>query len=813
VNTLHDIRYAFRMLLKRPGFTVIVVLTLALGIGANTTIFSAIDAVLLNPLPYKDPERLVVIWETNKQLGPEMWDRNEAAIGNFLDWRANNKSFDQLGALFDTSMNLTGVGEPQRIRSFVVTTNFFQVLGVQPLLGRSFLPESEAPGSPFTAIISHELWHRQFGSDPNLIGKSLTLNAHQVEVIGVMPPGFALQFPINTQVDMWVPFVIDAADPDYHDRGNNFLYTVGRLKQGVSQEQAQTEMNLIASQLQQQYPATNAEKGVRVVALQKQIVGNVESYLYILFAAVGFLLLIACANVAGLLLARVTARHKEVAIRIAVGASRWRLVRQLLTESMILSILSGLLGLLLAYGGVKLLLALTPSDVPRLHEIGLHVPVFLWTLAISVATGVLFGLAPAIQASKPDLNTALKESSGRNPGSFQGSGLRNLLVVSEVAVALLLLVGAGLMTKSFSRLQRVDPGFDATNVVSMNLALPTSKYRQQQVNIFYDQLLERVKNLPGVKSVAGVDFLPLGSGNASSRFVIEGAPVVPLADRPYAGIRLITPDYFQTMSIPQLKGRSFTDQDRENTPNVIIVNEALASHYWPNQDVVGKRLAISQEESGPPVWREIVGVVGNVRHKALETEVMPEAYFPYKQSPGNYMSLVVRTASDPASMVPAIRSQVLSIDKDQPVSDVMTMEQRVAKSVAAKRFVMFLLGAFSILALGLAAVGIYGVMAYLVTQRTQEIGVRMALGAQKRDVLQLVVGKGMVLAIIGTAIGLVASLALTRLMRSLLFEVTPTDGLTFVIVSVVLLTVALLACYIPARRATKVDPLVALRYE
>ena len=813
MNTLHDIRYAFRMLLKRPGFTVIVVLTLALGIGANTTIFSAIDAVLLNPLPYKDPERLVVIWETNKQLGPEMWDRNEAAIGNFLDWRSNNKSFDQLGALFDTSMNLTGVGEPQRIRSFVVTTNFFQVLGVQPMLGRSFLPESETPGSPFTAIISHELWHRQFGSDPNLIGKSLTLNAHQVEVIGVMPPGFALQFPINMQVDMWVPFVIDAADPDYHDRGNNFLYTVGRLKQGVSQEQAQTEMNLIASQLQQQYPATNAEKGVRVVALQKQIVGNVESYLYILFAAVGFLLLIACANVAGLLLARVTARHKEVAIRIAVGASRWRLVRQLLTESMILSILSGLLGLLLAYGGVKLLLALTPSDVPRLHEIGLHVPVFLWTLAISVATGVLFGLAPAIQASKPDLNTALKESSGRNPGSFQGSGLRNLLVVSEVAVALLLLVGAGLMTKSFSRLQRVDPGFDATNVVSMNLALPTSKYRQQQVNIFYDQLLERVKNLPGVKSVAGVDFLPLGSGNASSRFVIEGAPVVPLADRPYAGIRLITPDYFQTMSIPQLKGRSFTDQDRENTPNVIIVNEALASHYWPNQDVVGKRLAISQEESGPPVWREIVGVVGNVRHKALETEVMPEAYFPYKQSPGNYMSLVVRTASDPASMVPAIRSQVLSIDKDQPVSDVMTMEQRVAKSVAAKRFVMFLLGAFSILALGLAAVGIYGVMAYLVTQRTQEIGVRMALGAQKRDVLRLVVGKGMVLAIIGTAIGLVASLALTRLMRSLLFEVTPTDGLTFVIVSVVLLTVALLACYIPARRATKVDPLVALRYE
>jgi len=524
-------------------------------------------------------------------------------------------------------------------------------------------------------------------------------------------------------------------------------------------------------------------------------------------------LLIACANVAGLLLARVTARHREVAIRIAVGASRWRLVRQLLTESMILSALSGFCGLLLAYGGVKLLLALTPSDVPRLHEIGLHVPVFLWTLGISVVTGVLFGLAPAIQASKPDLNTALKESSGRNPGSFQGTGFRNLLVVSEVAVALLLLVGAGLMTKSFIRLQQVDPGFEATNVVSMNIALPTSKYREQQLNTFYDQLLERLKNLPGVKSVAGINPLPLSNTNISSRFVVEGAPFVPLADRPYAGIRVVTPDYFQTMSIPQLQGRSFTEQDRENTPNVIIVNEALASRYWPNQDAIGKRLAITPEESGKQVWREIVGVVGNVRHKALETEVMPEAYFPFKQSPENFMSLVVRTASDPASMVPTIRSQVLSIDKDQPVSDIMTMEQRVAGSVAAKRFVMFLLGAFSILALGLAAVGIYGVMAYLVTQRTKEIGVRMALGAQKRDVLRLVVGKGMVLAVIGAAIGLVASLALTRLMRSLLFEVTPTDWLTFVIVSVVLLTVALLACYIPARRATKVDPLTALRYE
>ena len=808
MNTLQDIRFAFRMLLKRPGFTLVVVLTLALGIGANTTIFSAIDTVLLKPLPYKDPDRLMVVWETNKQLGPEMWDRNEVTIGNFLDWRSRNQSFEQLGSLFYTDMNLSGIGEPERIKSCVVTTNFFQVLGVQPVLGRSFLPEEENPGSPFTVIISHDLWQRLFGADPGVINKNLMLNGHHVAVVGVMPSGFELQFPTSMHVDMWVPLIIDSGAPD---RSMNFLYALARLKPRVTREQAQTEMNLIASQLQQQYPETNADRGVRVVPLHKQVVGNVESYLYMLFAAVGFVLLIACANVAGLLLARVTARHREVAIRLALGASRWRLMRQLLTESLILSVLGGLFGLLVAYAGIKLLLALTPSEAPRLHEIGLHVPVFLWTLAISVVTGLLFGLAPAVQASRPDLNKSLKESSGRNTSS-QRSGLRNLLVVSEVAVALLLLVGAGLMTKSFVRLQQVNPGFDATNVLTMYIALPTNKYRRQQVNIFYDQLIERVGNLPGVKSVGGIDPLPLSNSNVSNSVVVEGAPVVALAERPSVGVRVVTPGYFQTMSIPILKGRTFNAQDRENTPNVIVVNEALASRFWPNEDAIGKRLSI-EEDPGKQVWREIVGVAGNVKHKALETDVMPEAYFPYQQFPGNFMNLVVHTTSDPVSMVPAIRNQVSSIDKDQPVSDVMTMEQRLAKSVASSRFVMLLLGSFSVLALGLAAIGIYGVMAYLVTQRTQEIGVRMALGAQRRDVLRLVVGKGMALAIVGTTIGVVASLAFTRLMRSLLFEVTPTDWLTFVIASTVLLGVALLACYIPARRATKVDPLIALRYE
>lgn len=810
MNTLQDIRYGFRMLIKRPGFTIIVVLTLALGIGANTTIFSAVDAVLLNPLPYQDPDRLVAVWETNKQLSPEMWDRNEVALGNFRDWRSRNQVFDQLGSLFYADVNLTGPGEPERIKSCVVTTNFFQVLGMQPMIGRSFLPEEEKPGSPRVVILSSGLWEKLLGSDPNLTNKSLTLNGNPVAVIGVMPPGFDLQFPTSMRVDMWLPMRIDPADVD---RNSHYLYALARLKPGISRDRAQSEMNLIATQLQQQYPETNAQKDVNIVPLRKQLVGKVESYLYLLFGAVGFVLMIACANVAGLLLARVTARHKEVAIRIALGANRWRIIRQLLTESIILSALSGLLGLLFAYAGIKLLVTLTPPDVPRLHEIGLHIPVFLWTLVISILTGVLFGLAPALQASRPDLNETLKKSAGRNQGGFQRGGLRNLLIVSEVAVALLLSVGAGLVIKSFVRLQQVSPGFEANNLLTMNIALPRKKYSEpQQANAFFDQLAEQIKTLPGVKSVGGIDPLPLSNSNVTTSFLIEGAPVVPLAERPDAGERAVTPAYFETMGIPVLKGRSFTAQDRDNTPRVIIVNEALASRYWPNQDVIGKRLGF-EEDPSKQAWREIVGVVGNVKHKALEAEANPEVYFPYQQLPKNFMSVVVRTSSDPVSMIPAIRSQVFTIDKDQPVFDIMTMDQRLAKSVASSRFVMLLLGSFSVLALGLAAVGLYGAMAYLVTQRTQEIGLRMALGARRIDVFKLVVGQGMRLAIIGTAIGLVASLALTRVMGSLLFEVTPTDALTFVIVSVVLLTVALLACYIPARRATNVDPLTSLRYE
>ncbi|HVG31967.1 MAG TPA: ABC transporter permease [Pyrinomonadaceae bacterium] len=805
-----DLRYGFRMLVKRPGFTVIAVLALALGIGANTAIFSVVNAVLLRPLPYKDPQRIVAVWETNPQLGAEMRNRNEVAMGNFLDWRAQNQTFERMGALFYSNANLTGTGEPERLQSVVVTTDLFEVLGVQPALGRSFRPEEENVASPRVVVLSHGLWQRRFGSDPAVVGRNLTINGNQVTIVGVMPQGFQLQFPTSMQVEMWMPMRIDTATQA--DRNAHYLYVLARLKEGVSLEQSQAAMTSIAGQLQQQFPETNADKGAHVVSLHKQLVGNVQPYLYVLFAAVGFVLLIACANVANLLLARVAARHKEVAIRIALGASRWRLIRQLLTESILLAAAGGVLGLLLAYWGIDLLVALTPGDVPRLNEIGLHAPVFAWTLLVSILTGVLFGLAPALQASKPDLNESLKES-GRTSAGLERSRLRSTLVVSEVALALVLLVCAGLMIKSFMRLQQVSPGFESKNLLTMNISLPRQKYPDaQKANGFYNQLFERVRAVPGVESVGGVDPLPLSGSNGTTSFVVEGGPMLALADRPEVGERSVTPAYFQTMRIPVLKGRAFTEQDRENTPRVMIVNEALARRYWPNEEVLGKRLGF-EDDASKQTWWEIVGVVGNVKHERLDMEAKPEIFFPYEQSPRNFMSLVVRTTSDPSMMITGVRDQVLAIDKDQPVFDIKTMDQRLSKAVAQSRFIMLLLGLFSALALILAAVGIYGVMAYVVSQRTHEIGIRMALGAQSRDVLRMVVRQGMTLTFIGVAIGLVAAFALTRLMSSLLYGVTATDPLTFITVALVLSIVALLAIFIPARRATRVDPMEALRYE
>jgi putative ABC transport system permease protein len=805
---LQDIRYGVRVLLKRPGFTIVAVATLALGIGANTAIFSVVNAVLLRTLPYQEPERLVALWETNAQAGHEVNDRNEVAMGNFLDWRTQQSGFDEIAAITYANVNLTGVAEPERIQGAAVTTNLFSVLGVQPVIGRGFLSEEEKPESPRTVIVSHELWRGRFGSDPDFIGKTLTLNGNQVTVIGIMPPAFEFQFPTTRQVEMWLPMRIAASNTD---RQAHYLYVVGRLKQSVSLDQAQSGMDVLVGQLQQQYPKSNSDRGANVVSLHEQLVGNVQPYLRVLFAAVGFVLLIACANVASLLLARVTARHKEVAIRMAIGASRWRIVRQLLTESVLLSTVGGLAGLLLAYWETDLLVALAPPDIPRLGDIGLHAPVFAWTLGVSVITGVMFGLAPALGASKPDLNESLKEG-GRSIAGPGRSRMRNLLVVSEIALALVLLIGAGLMIRSFARLQHVSPGFDPKNLLTMNISLPRQKYREnQQINSFFDQLLARVRAVPGVEAVGGIDPLPMGGSDGTTSFVVEGAPPRAIGDRPEVGERTATADYFQTMRIPLLQGRAFSERDREDAPRVVIINEALARRFWPNEEAIGKRLGF--RASDPQVWHQVVGIVGNVRHRRLDADPKPELFFPYSQYPGSFMTLVVRTPSDPVNAISAIRNEVLGLDPDQPVFDIKTMDERLSKIVATSRFVMLLLGAFAGIAMLLAAVGIYGVMAYTVSQRTHEIGVRMALGAGAPDVLKLVVGHGLKIVLAGIAIGVAGALALTRMIESQLFEVSATDPLTFVLISAVLTGVALAACFVPARRATKVDPMVALRYE
>ena len=807
---LQDIRYGARTLLKKPGFTAVAVIALALGIGANTAIFSVVNAVLLRPLPYKEPARLVAVWETNEQLSSEFRNRNEVAMSNFLDWRTQNDVFEGMVALVYTSFNLSGESEPERIQGATVTSGFFQTLGVQPASGRAFLTDEETPSGARVVVISHGLWQRRFGSDPQLIGKALPVNGTEHTVVGIMPPDFQLDFPISRQVDMWSPARVD---PGTANRTAHYLYVLGRLKEGVSLEQAQMGMNIIARQLQHQYPETNAVNGANVVPLHRQLVGNVQSFIYILFGAVGFVLLIACANVANLLLARVAERRREVAIRMALGASRRRLIRQLLTESLMLSILGGLLGLLLTFWGVDLLVALIPSDVPRLQELRLHVPVFLWMLAISVLTGVLFGLVPALQASKPDLNDVLKESGGRATGGLQRSRIRSLLVVSEMALALMLLVGAGLMIKSFVRLQHVSPGFDSKNVLTMSISLPSRKYPEGRQSVaFYEHLFERIKAVPGIESVGGIDPLPLSDSNTTEGFIIEGQPALPMVERPAAGERIISPDYFNAMRIPLIAGRALTDQDREDTPRALVINEALARRFRADGEAIGKRLSFSEDNS-QPIWWEVVGVVGNVKHDRLDADAQPELYKSYRQSPKRFMTLVARTSSDPAGMVAAVRKQVLVVDQDQPVFDIRTMEQRLSKSIARNRFIMMLLGLFSVMALLLAAIGIYGVMAYTVTQRTHEIGIRIALGAQTSDVLKMVVKQGITLTMIGVAVGLAGALLLTRVMTSLLYGVSATDPVTFIGVAILLTSVALLACYIPARRATKVDPMVALRYE
>ncbi|HEV3471346.1 MAG TPA: ABC transporter permease [Pyrinomonadaceae bacterium] len=806
VDVWQDLRYGVRTLLKNPGFTAVAVVALALGIGANTAIFSVVNAVLLRPLPYRDPDRLVMVWEDNTKGG---YPRNTPAAANFLDWREQSRVFEGMAAIANQSFALTGAGEPERIDGRRVSASLFPLLGVEPLLGRVFLPEEDQPGAGRAVILSHGLWQRRFGSDPNITGKALTLNGESHTVVGVMPAHF--RFPARED-ELWVPIAF--TNEQAANRGTHYLQVVARLRPGVTVEQAQAEMSAIAARLQEQYPSQNTGVGAAVVPLHEQLVGDIRPALLILLGAVGFVLLVACANVANLLLARAAARHKEIAVRVALGASRMRLIRQFLTESLLLAAVGGLAGLLLSLWGVNLLRAFIPESISQVGAVSIDAKVLGFTLLVSLLTGLIFGLAPATQASNFNLNETLKEGGRDSSAGSRGNRIRAVLVVAEVAVSLVLLIGAGLLINSFLRLRSVDPGFRADNLLTMRIVLPELKYPDQARRAaFYAEALRRIEALPGVESAAVTNWIPLVRQGDSNSFTVEGQPDPGPGRSPSVATRVVSPRYFDTMGIQLLRGRQFGEQDRADSPPVVIVSEAMARRSWPGADPVGKRMKMGGYNSDAP-WMEVVGVVKDVRQFELTAEPRPQIYLHYEQPaffrPSN---LVVRTGADPLGLAATVRKTVWEIDKDQPVSNISTMEDVLSESISRQRFSMLLLGIFAGVALVLAAVGIYGVMSYSVAQRTHEIGIRMALGAQAADVLKLTVGQGLRLVLVGVAIGLAAAFALTRLMESLLYGVSATDPATLVTISLVLITVALLASYVPARRATKVDPLTALRYE
>jgi len=798
-----DLRYGFRMLARNPGFTAVAVLTLALGIGANTAIFSVVNAVLFQPLDYEEPDRLYLLWTTNPG-----WARPESAsLPDFLDWREQNQVFEDLAAISRRSLNLTGDGEPERLIGSYVSSSFFSLLRVQPSAGRGFLPGEDAPGAEHVAVLGYGLWQRRFGADPSLVGKTISLNGNDHTVVGIAPEDFQL----FQGTDLWLPLALDASQPQF-GRRSDFLRVLGRLKPDVREDRAQAEMTTIAKRLEQEYPQTNTNIGVVLVPLHEHFVGNVRPALLVLLGAAGFVLLIACANVANLLLARAASREKEVAIRAALGASRFRLVRQLLTESVLLALLGGSGGLLLAMWGTDGLVRLSPAGLPRLNEIAVNEWVLGFTLLVSVIAGVLFGLVPALHASRLEMHESLKEG-GRGSADQGGRRrLRSVLVVSEVALALMLLIGAGLMITSVYRLQQVSPGFNTENLLVGRVNLPAAKYSNpSEILGFSEQLIERLEGMPGIRAVTTTDDYPLSSGSYLS-FVVEGRPAPPPSQVVDAIVISVTPGYHRALGILLVRGRAFTRQDGPGDRLVVVINQAMAKKHFPSEDPIGQRLAYDGPD-GQPNWREIVGVVADVRHEGLDQDAYPEFHMPFSQKPSRGMTVLVRTESDPSALVGAVRGAVQAIDPNQPVYAVRTMDTILSRSVAQQRFTMVLLGMFATVALVLAAIGIYGVISYSVSRRTHEIGIRMALGAQPRDIFRLVVGQGMVLTLIGVGVGLAGAFALTRFLESLLFGVSATDPATFAGVALLLAAVALLACYLPARRATKVDPLVALRYE
>jgi predicted permease len=808
-DMIQDVRYGLRVLLKRPGFTLLTVLTLALGIGACTAIFSVVNGVLLKPLPYRNPDRLIRIFERNSRQ-----PKFPMAMGNFQDYREQNSTLESLALYTRRDVELATDDQPERLAALGVTSDFFDVLGVAPMLGQGFHRENELPENNSVVIFSYGLWQRRFNSDPDIIGKPITLSGRPFTILGVMPPGIQhvggdyRSTPHGESVDAWWPLEMRPQA----SRGPHFCNVVGRLKPGVSVAQADADFNAIAGQLAEQYPRTNQGWSIAVEPLHEVLVGRTRTTLWVLLGTVFFVLLIACVNVANLLLAQATSREREMALRAAMGAGRGRILRQLLTESLLLATLGGVAGIVLAKWAIELLRLLGPEQLPRLQAVTIDWQILLFSLLISFFTGVLFGLMPALHAGRIDLNESLKEGGRGGSSGKKQRRVRDALVIAEIALAMVLLVGAGLLMRSFLKLQQTDPGFQAEGVLTASLSLPGARYAEpQKVTAFHEQLLERLSALPGVQTVGLTSDLPWTGYDENAGFIIEGQAPTP-NDNPSGRYHFVSADYFSTIGVPLIDGRFFTTADRTGAQNVLLINQSLAARYWPDESAVGKRITFTSQPKETD-WFTIIGIVGDVKDFPTSPAAAPAFYWPILQRPFAQLTLAIGTTGEPLNLVDAVRGEVRALDKDLPLADVKPLTAVAAEAVASQRFTLWLVGSFALTALLLASVGIYSVLSYLVAQRTQEIGIRVALGAQAGAVLGLVIKQGMTLALSGVTLGLVGAFGLTRLMKNLLYGVSATDLWTFSVIALLLTGVALAACYVPARRATKVDPMIALRSE